>query len=300
MDIFEKQQTIEAIKTVVKTRWFFVLIIVVQAVIVKIFFKGVPLPTASIIFLVAVIALLFNFGYWLYLRRPIEKTTNRSLEIIKFLQIAVDQIAYWFILYFSGTANKMLWVAYILVIMISIALYGKKGVFLTAIAGSILYSGLVIMEYFGLLHAMPPEVFVRSPTLPLKGDWFMTAGQLVGFNSYLFAATAIAVYLGGLFKIREKRLKEQKDELAVKAQVLTTQTQELTKTKDYLHEALTKSDKSRVELMAAQKQLETKIRELEKYGEVTTGREIRMIELKQKIKNLEEIVKDLQNQIANK
>ncbi|PIS30335.1 MAG: hypothetical protein COT41_03445, partial [Candidatus Portnoybacteria bacterium CG08_land_8_20_14_0_20_40_83] len=83
------------------------------------------------------------------------------------------------------------------------------------------------------------------------------------------------------------------------------QTQELSKTKDYLHEALTKSDAARVEiektkaeLEKANLELQAKVRELEKYGQVTTGRELKMIELKEEIKNLRETVENLKDQLA--
>jgi len=75
----------------------------------------------------------------------------------------------------------------------------------------------------------------------------------------------------------------------------------LTKTKDYLHEALTKSDAARVEiektkteLEKANLELQAKLRELEKYGQVTTGRELKMMELKEKIKTLEKRIEELE------
>ena len=52
MDNFEKQQTIEAVKMVIKARWFYVLTIVLQGAVIKIWFPSVPLPTSFLIFLV--------------------------------------------------------------------------------------------------------------------------------------------------------------------------------------------------------------------------------------------------------
>ena len=95
-------------------------------------------------------------------------------------------------------------------------------------------------------------------------------------------------------------LKIKKDELTGKTEILTTQTQELTKTRDWLHDALIKSDTARLEikktkdeLQKTNVELQAKINELEKYGEVTTGRELKMIELKEKIRLLEEKIAEL-------
>ena len=116
-----------------------------------------------------------------------------------------------------------------------------------------------------------------------------------------------AIFLGDLFKKREKRLADQRDDLIKKSGLLTVQTQELTKTKDYLHEALTKSDKARTELEHTKAQLEktnaelkAKLDEVEKYGQVTTGRELKMAELKEKIKSMEERIRELEQQITDK
>ena len=123
----------------------------------------------------------------------------------------------------------------------------------------------------------------------------------------LLSAVFFAVYLSSLFKTRERRLSIQRDDLAQKTQTLTLQTHELTETKDWLHEALTKSDKARVELERTKKELENanlelkeRIEELERFNKVTVGREIRMAELKDEIRNLREVVKKLQEKIPTK
>jgi hypothetical protein len=44
-------------------------------------------------------------------------------------------------------------------------------------------------------------------------------------------------------------------------------------------------------------ELQAKLRELEKYGRVTTGRELKMMELKKEINNLRGTVEELQGQL---
>jgi len=53
-------------------------------------------------------------------------------------------------------------------------------------------------------------------------------------------------------------------------------------------------EKIKEELQKTNLELKAKIVELEKYGEITTGRELRMAELKEKIKSMEERMKELE------
>jgi len=301
MDIFEKQQTIEAIRTVVKARWFYLSAIALQAVIVKIFFPGIPLASGSLVSLVIFFVFVANFSYWFYLRRPTEKISDSVLKIIKFSQVPLEQLGLTAIIFFSGTANKLLIMMYILTIMIGSVLYKARGVVLATASAVFIYSGLIFLDYFGLMPEVLPEAISQSPYKILKGNLLLTKGHLIGSVLYLIAAALYAGFLASLFRKREKRLQNQRDELSIKSNSLTVQTQELTRTKDYLHEALTKSDKARMDLEHTKAQLEkanlelkAKLEELEKYGEVTTGRELKMIELKEKIKTLEQRVNELE------
>ncbi|OGZ33592.1 MAG: hypothetical protein A2Y98_01510 [Candidatus Portnoybacteria bacterium RBG_19FT_COMBO_36_7] len=306
MDNFEKQQTIEAVKMVIKARWFYVLTIVLQGAVIKIWFPSVPLPTSFLIFLVVIIVFLINFGFWVYLRRSPEKINNFTLEVIKFSQVPLEQFGLAAILYFSGTANKMLLMMYIIPIMVGSALYRIKGIILSAFSTMILYSGLVFLEYLGLMPYLSPEAAVQSTGKVLRGEWYLVKGHIIGFNLYIIGASFYAAYLANLFKRREKNLVLQKNDLAQKTQALMIQAEELEKTKNYLHEALVKSDKARAdleqiksEIEKANSELKIKINELEKYSQVTTGRELKMIELKEEIKNLKETIGNLKSQLVS-
>ena len=305
MDIFEKQQTIEAIKTVIKARWFYVSVVLLQAITLKLLFPSTPLPNDFFILLIFVVVLVLNFGYWAYLRIKPENVNNLILKIIKFCQVFVDQLAMVAIIYFSGTVNKHIVMMFIVTIMIASVLYKAKGVALWTFFTMLLYTGLVSLEYLGLLPELPPEAASQTAFKFLKGETNFTKMLLIGFNTYMIAVALYALYLVNIFRNREKKLRGKTDEAIKKSELLTLQTQELSKTKDYLHEALTKSDAARVEiektkaeLEKANLELQAKVRELEKYGQVTTGRELKMIELKEEIKNLRETVENLKDQLA--
>jgi len=263
------------------------------------------LPNDFLIPLIFVSVLVLNFGYWAYLRIKPENINSLTLKFIKFFQVSLDQLAIAAIIYFSGTANKQIIMMYIVTIMIASVLYKAKGVILWTFFAMLLYTGLVFLEYFGLLPELAPEAASQTAFKFLKGETNFTKMLLIGFNTYMIAVALYAVYLVNIFRNREKKLRGKTDEAIKKSELLTLQTQELSKTKDYLHEALTKSDAARVEiektkaeLEKANLELQAKVRELEKYGQVTTGRELKMIELKEEIKNLRETVENLKDQLA--
>ncbi len=297
MDIFEKQQNVEAIRAIVKARWFFASIVFLQGVTVKLFFSRIPLATTPTLSLILLSAFVFNLGYWMYLRRPPEKMSNWGLNTVKVLQILMDMIWVSLILYFSGTVGKMVILFYFVSIMIGAGLYRKKGVVFSTLLAQLLFTILITLQYKGLMRTEIPtqEVFGTEFKVGDKQVLFFLS---IAFYSYSLAVAVFAGYLAGLFKQREKRLMVQKNELVEKTEVLTSQTQELTQAKDEIQGALVISDvakraatQSRDEAEKANLELKKKIDELEKFYKITVGREVRMVELKEKIKELEGKIK---------
>jgi hypothetical protein len=229
-------------------------------------------------------------------RQPSEKTSARTLNIMSALQIIPDQLMFTVLYYFNGTVDTMAFMFYFLSLFFAGSLYKTKGIILTGIMSGLLHSAVVITEYQGLIPHYSTYTGVT-----FFGDIYILRGKAFSFLCYIGISTFIAAFLSNLIQNREKKLREQRDQLSGQTQVLTVQTQELTQTKDYLHEALTKSDRARVELEYTKEELEKanselkkKLQELEKYSQVTTGREIKMIELKDKIRLLEQKIDELE------
>ena len=209
---------------------------------------------------------------------------------------------YALVFYFTGTVESIAFLLFYITILVASSLYKTRGIILSGILAVILHNGTLIIEYYRLI----PHITAYPGTV-----WFgnseMTRGKVIGFTFYMAVAVAFSVVLSNLIRNREARLRQERDKVKEQSNVLMLQTQELSQTKDYLHEALTKSDAARVEiektktdLEKANLELQAKLRELEKYGQVTTGRELRMIELKDKIKTMEARMKELELQINKK
>ncbi|HHE76776.1 MAG TPA: hypothetical protein ENL27_02240 [Candidatus Parcubacteria bacterium] len=182
--------------------------------------------------------------------------------------------------------------------MVAASLYQKRGIIFFTLFLQFLFTLLLVLQYKGLMYSTAPTKEIFGVEFKV-GDTSSLVFILIAFCSYSTATAIFAGYLANFFKRREKKFYGQTIELFKK-------TKELLQTKNLLKAALVKSDKSRLESMRTREELEKvnkelrdKIEELEKFHRITVGRELKMIELKKKIKNLEEKIKESE-EINNK
>lgn len=312
MDIFEKQQRIESINGIIKVRWFIVAIIVVLGFVLKVkyfgwatgFQEGISgyLKMGAFGFL----AFGYNFIFWLFMRRlmrkPLEKISDRALSIMSILQIIPDQFMFTLVYYITGTVDGMSFVFYFISVFLASGIYKAKGIILTGLLAGFLYTTLLIIEYQGLI----PH-FNTYQGVTLFGSVYVLRGKIVSFLFYIGVMTFAAAFLSSLIRNREKKLRQQRDQLSGQTQLLTLQTQELTHAKDQIQDALVRSDvarraatQSRDEAEKANLELKKKIDELEKFYKITIGREVRMVELKSEIKDLKDTIKKLEEELSGR
>jgi hypothetical protein len=309
MDTFEKQQRIDVINGIIKVRWFIASIIIGVGFILKLKYFGVGwgVGFGTDIFsaylkigIFGAIVFVYNFIFWFFMRslgrQPLEKISDRFLIIMSALQIIPDQLMFAVDFYFVGTVDTMAFMYFFLSLLFAGSLYKNRGIVLTGIMAGFLFTFICVIEYIGLIPHLP-----TYQSVTFFGNLYILRAKIASFISYIGIVTIASVFLSNLIRNREQKLRQERDKVTEQSQFLTVQTQELTKTKDYLHEALTKSDAARVEtektkteLQKANLELQAKLSELEKYGRVTTGRELKMIELKDKIKTLEKRIEELE------
>lgn len=292
MDIVTKEQKIEAIKEIIKARYINTILIVTLGLVLKIkYFTGEWASNFEYlqILIMGLFAFGYNSAYWFYIQKPIKKINDWSLNIVAALQVIVDQIMYTLIYYYTGTIESVAFVLYFLTILIASTLYRTGGIILTALLAVFLHNGLLIIELLGKvahLTAYPGTVWF--------GNVFVVRGKIIGFTFYMAAAVVFSIILSGLFRKREKILREQRDELSLKTQELIKTTQELQEAKTGLETKL-KEKTERLKRISQDleekvkertKELQLKIDELEKFRRLTIGREIKMIELKKEIEKL--------------
>ena len=305
MDIFEKEQTIDSVRGIVRVRWINIILVVSLCFVLKIkYLTGEWAQGFEYFKIIAMAAFAFgyNFTYWLFIRRPIEKISDKALAIVAALQVVVDQIMYTLIFYYTGTVETIAFILYFLTILIASSLYKTRGIILSSLLAIILHNSILILEFKKLI----PHLTAYTDTVWF-GNPYVTRGKIIGFTFYMACAVVFSAFLSNLFRKRIKILSQQRDKLTEQSQILSQQTQELTQTKNLLQDALIKSDKARAELIKAKEKLEKanlelkkKIEELENFYRITIGREVKMVELKKEIKTLKETIKKLEEELAKK
>ncbi len=245
MTNFEKQQNIESIKTVITASWFFASLAFAQVILFKLLIKSLALASLPIAFSIMAVVFFFNSAYLLYLRRPIGKIIPAGVQAIKVLQITVWSILVSLMLFLNGTVNSLSAAFFLIIIMTSSVLYKKKGVWLITFLISIFYAALATAEYLGYFVFAPNPGAIRLFTI--KEDFVALERALIAFIVYASATAFLSSYIADLFRRREKRLLEQRDELLEKTDVLTQRTHELTQTKNSLNDSLARSDKLRLQ-----------------------------------------------------
>jgi hypothetical protein len=282
MDIFEKQQRIEAIQKIVNVRWFNIAVLIALGVVLKLIsprwaegFQYVEIG------LMGVVAYGYNFIYWLFIRRPAEQISDRALNFIALCQVVVDQFLYTLIFYFSGTVESISFLLYYVAILIASSIYKTRGIVLSGLLAIFLHNGILTLEYYHLI----PHITAYPGT-----NWFgipeVTLGKIIGFTFYTVFVVAFSVALANLNRNREEKLRQQRDQLSGKTRLLTIQTEQLIQTKE--------------ELEKANLEAKEKIEELEKFSRLVVGRELRMAELKEELKNLKGETKPAKNQLTKK
>lgn len=297
MDIIEKQQRIDSIRGIVKARWINIALIVALGLTLKIkYFTGEWASDFEYFEMIIMgsFAFSYNFAYWLFIRRPIEKISDWNLSVVAVLQVIVDQLMYTLIFYYTGTVETIAFILYFITILIASSLYKAKGIILTGLLAVVLHNSVLIVELKGLI----PHI-TGYPGTVWFGDPFVTRGKIIGFTFYMAVAVVFSIILSGLFRKQIKSLRGQRDQLSAKTKALTELTKDLEEAKTSLEikvkertqqlKTLTESLEEKVKERT--KDLQLKVEELEKFHRLTIGREIAMVELRKELKKLKEELK---------
>ena len=162
------------------------------------------------------------------------------------------------IMYMELSFGRYIIVGYVLVLIAASFFRSPKAVMLTGVGA--------ILGYFYLMFEFPLKEVLR-PQLDI---------------GLIAISTAIISVITGNLKEHFIALVESQDEIEAARSTLEVRVMARTEELKGLAEVLDQQVKQRTE------QLEEKVKELEKFHKFTVGREVRMIELKNKIKELEE------------
>jgi len=247
---------------VIKIRWVYM---------VGVFFIGFLTKTLSrsnVDFSFAAMTGLFvafaaiNLALYFAQKRLENNFSPVRLVFISYFQVIIELVFFTIIMHLAGGVESISTVFFFLPVVSASLIFGSRGAILTAIASSLLINLLVIAEYYGIVS----HVFrYGAPTIEFQSLPIAITKTVATSVFYLIVGSFSGYGANMLFK-REKSFEEKVGQLNEQAKKLYRREKDLT---------------------AANQELDDKVAELEKFQKQAVGRELKMIELKNKIKELE-------------
>lgn len=242
------------------------------------FLLNLPLPLSLFPFIGGWLLLYIGYEYL------IKKTRNTDeLYNICFGYNILDLFFITIIVHYLGGVEWIGAMTYVLTLLFGAGILPRKKSIALGIIAAFFYSSLVSLEYFGIISHH--SLFMMGPGIYQSSSYVVSQLLLVIACFYFIADTS------GVFseRIKEKgKLLIEEREKVTKAyreveeakKVLEIQVEARTKELKELTESLDEQVKARTQ------ELQEKIRELEQFNKLAVGRELKMTELKEEIKNL--------------
>lgn len=188
----------------IEFRWLFIVGSLLAISIGNLLFPdSLPLP---ILLSIAALMAMVNGLSWLYSRRlASSKAEDQESRYVQFahLQIALDIVALTILLHFTGGIENPLYLLYIVYITAASILLPRLYSFLYAGLATVLFSGLVIAEYWQLIPHVHLAGFV-SPQRYQRGLYVAVVLFALGFT--LFICAYLASSIAEVLRRREKEL----------------------------------------------------------------------------------------------
>lgn len=247
---------------IINFRWIYMVGILAIGFLTKtLSHSNVEFSFAAMVLLFVTFAVINIILY--FAQKKVEKNFSKGLlDFISYTQIIIELIFFTIIMHSAGGVESISTVFFFLPVVSASLIFGSRESILTAIASSVLINWLIIVEYYGIIRHIPrygvPTIEYLSLSIALTKTittsiFYVIVGAFVGYGAKM------------LFK-REKSFEE-------KTQLLDEQSQRLVRRGHALAEA--------------NKELDNKVDELERFQKLTVDRELKMIELKNRIKELE-------------
>jgi len=269
------------------------IILVIFLIFIKTFEYFLKLPFSSWLYfsLLFWIGSLIGFFYYVKGKKDIVSINRAHLRFF-ILHVVMLTIA----VHYLGGIESFGAMLYVLLIIYAVFLLPEKHRFIVMLACVLSFSGLVFLEYYGVI----PHQIVSRPTGVYKDIKQVSVRLITALSIFIFSILVSNRYSNTIerqsinlleiqnelkivnrnlrkkvkeLELAEVGLSEAKETLEIK---VTARVQEL----EELTQGLEKKVKKRT------KELEQKIVEMEKFQKFAVGREIKMIELKKKIKEL--------------
>ncbi len=286
--IEEKDRLTKIHQGIVRGRWFWIIILGLSSVSLVITRKMSAIPLFSSyhpkenvgFYLITLFLVFYNFLFWLYLKQG-EKCTEKGLNNLRYLQVGCDLALVTALYNLIGGIDNPTLLLYLVPILVSIMLFSAKGVFIVTTLSLHLAVFITLAEHFGLIvhkfrYLIPIGIFGNLP---------ITLYFLTTFALSLYGASIFANFLADILSQKEKKLREKTSQMEEVNTILEIKVQARTRAMQDLTDSLEQQVKVRTE------ELEGKIKEVERFNKLASGREMKLLELEKEIKTLKDELK---------
>ncbi len=239
---------------------------------------GAPIPIQ-----VSILLFIWFSLYFLFWRHLLEsrKTIDEIYNLYSCYN-AVDFLLLTFIVHYLGSSGWIGIVFYLITLVLSGLLLPKKRTMILAVIASLSYTCLLVLEFFGIVAHNP---LFRGTDLHHSFSFLMT-NVIITTAIFYFLADSVGVFSEMLRKRQKqllmekqkvvkayKKIEDSKKVLEVRVKARTKELKELTEKQEDLIKSRTR-------------ELTQKVKELQSFQKIAVGRELKMVELKKKIKEL--------------
>ena len=203
-----KTNKIKTLKYIIFSRWFLHLAIVLLGLIQKFIGEAQFDPK---LFVLLAVTYSYNLAYYIYLRKDINKITEKGLYVISLLQVLVDQIVYTFILYYTGGIESLSFLFYFLTIFIAILLFSEIEIIALTLLSGFFYVSVIILEYREIIphqwrYLEDPGFFQNAATTFHNSATVLLIITFVAF---------FAAFIGRIIRSREEALKAETEKVNI-------------------------------------------------------------------------------------
>lgn len=271
------EQTLFKLKVDISLTRRILIVFGLLAVVLK-FLVGVAVP-------LVILVLLF---FWVIIYFIFEDRLGRAKKInqlfkLYFISNTIDLFLITIVVHYLGGVVWIGAIFYIISLVVAGLMLPARQTFALFFLASLFYGGLVFFEWFGLVPHRP--MYVLIPSL-YRTPAFVIPQALVMITIFYFIAETTVSFskilrekVVQLDKEKQRALrayeksKEAEQILEVRVGARTKELEDLVKTREEIIEERTR-------------ELKRKVTELEKFQKLVIGRELKMLELKKKIKEL--------------
>jgi len=268
MDDLEREELIGKINLIIRNRYIFLFILALLSVPAIFSLKAYNILFIGLAF--AIVVIIYNVFFHVYLGAQREKISISRLISLAVLQTTSDALIITMLVHMTGGVTSPFVVFYFLVVLSAAIILPRSPVTVIEVGVllSILYDGILIAEYMG---AIKPIRFL--PMIPLSSSSI----QLFSFAIFI----PITIILISIFASQVSSLLASKEEdLKGKLFKVERKVQEIAEAKE-------KSVEKARDLERDYEDLKDSFNELSRLNRIMVGREVEMVRLKQKIKELE-------------